>query len=144
MRVCVPLASRCAALHDERRDDVSGQLVLARHFGLAERFALIDSESGARVGECSVVGHCPGACHWPLPNLAGNRVDMLAGPAIGFRLMQLSRRAGLPVVAVQAHTLGDLRDEIRTLFSSGSPLRSSMPAPVCLTGGHRASARQRS
>lgn len=142
MRVCVPLASRCASLDDEKRVDVSGRIALARHFGLAECFALIDSESGALVGECNVAGHCPGACHCPLPDLAGSRVDVLAGPAIGFRLMQLSRRAGLPVMAVQAQTLDELQDEIARLAAS-VPLRSSMSAPVCLSGGHRSGERPR-
>lgn len=143
MRVCVPLLSSPASIRDGMRDGSAHDLPLARHFGLAECFAVIDSVSGDMLGECRISGHCPGACHCPLPDLTDSRVDVLAGQAIGFRLMQLSRRAGLPVLAVQAHTLDELRDEIRDVSSTESPVRASMPAPVCLTGGRRSSAGQR-
>ena len=43
----------------------------------------------------------------------GSGVDALAGRSMGFRLMQLSRRARLPVLAVKANTLGELRREMR-------------------------------
>ena len=101
MRVCVPLLSSPTSVGDGLTRDVS----LARHFGLAEYFAVIDSASGEVLGECRIAGHCPGACHCPLPDLAQCQVDVLAGQAMGFRMMQISRRAGLPVLAVQAHTL---------------------------------------
>jgi len=143
MRVCVPLLSSSASIRDGMRDGAAHDLPLARHFGLAECFAVIDSASGDMLGECRISGHCPGPCHCPLPDLAESRVDILAGQAMGFRLMQLSRRAGLPVMAVRAHTLDELRDEIRDVSSVKLPVRSSMPTPVCLTGGRRSSASQR-
>lgn len=121
MRVCVPLLSD--AISANSRADVS----LATHFGLADRFAVIDSVSGNIVGECRVAGYCPGACHCPLPNLQDCPVDALAGAAMGFRLLQISRRAGLPALAVEARTLNELRREIGQKL----PIRSL--AAVCLT-----------
>ena len=107
LRLCVPLLAsevgQPAGLDGNR---------LAEHFGLAERFAVIDSVSGEVVSECAIAGYCPGPCHCPLPSLAGG-VDALAGPSMGFRLLQLSRRAKLPVYAVKAKTLGELCREIR-------------------------------
>lgn len=132
MRVCVALQSRTpsalaapAALH---------ALPLAAHFGEAASFAVIDSESGELLGECRVSRHCPGPCHCPLPDLDAASVDLLAGHAAGFRLMQLSRRAGLPVVSVGAHTLGELCRELK-----GGVLPRPISAPVCLS--QRAGAR---
>ena len=128
MRVCVPLLSNSASI----RGHAGRALPVASHFGLAECFALIDSESGNLLGECRIAGHCPGACHCPLPDLAGSGVDVLAGQAMGFRLMQLSRRAGLPVLALRAHSLGELCDEIRNESLVKSPARAPI-STVCLT-----------
>lgn len=121
MRVCVPLLTDVAGANG------ASDLPLAAHFGLAKGFAVIDSASGDILGECRIAGHCPGACHCPLPNLLDCPVDALAGPAMGFRLLQISRRAGLPALAVKARTLGELRHEIGQKL----PVRSL--AAVCLT-----------
>lgn len=45
--------------------------------------------------------------------LVDSGVDALAGESMGFRLLQLSRRAKLPVWAVKAKTLGELSHEMR-------------------------------
>ena len=123
MRLCIPLLSTDMA------EASSDNLPLAAHFGLAERFAVVDSVSGEILDECGVAGHCSGPCHCPLPNLAASQVDALAGQAMGFRLLQLSRRAGLPVLAVKARTLGELRSEMRHQSSAARPLS----AAICLT-----------
>ena len=138
MRVCVPLLSNSKSI----RGHADRALLVASHFGLAECFSLIDSESGNVIGECRIAGHCPGACHCPLPDLAGSGVDVLAGQAMGFRLMQLSRRAGLPVLALRAHTLGDLCDEIRNEFLIKSPARAPV-STVCLTKSRQPNMRTR-
>ena len=106
-RICVPLLS--SGIGQPAGQDCR----LAPHFGLAERFAVVDSLSGEIIDECGISGHCPGPCHCPLPDLVGSGVDALAGRSMGFRLMQLSRRARLPVLAVKANTLGELRREMR-------------------------------
>ncbi|MGE5385845.1 MAG: hypothetical protein ACM3SV_08150 [Betaproteobacteria bacterium] len=121
MRICIPLL----AADDGATGDDS--LELAAHFGLAERFAVIDSASGEILEECESLTRCPGPCGCPLPNLASGKVDALAGPALGFRLLQMSRRAALPVFSVKAKTLGDLRREIAQ--STGRSLKSA----ICLT-----------
>lgn len=139
MRVCVPLSSNSGTIISIR-DDANRALPVASHFGLAECFALIDSESGHVLGECGISGHCPGACHCPLPDLVGGQVDVLAGQAMGFRLMQLSRRARLPVVALRAQTLGELCDEIRNEALVKSLGRTPVSA-VCLTKGRQANVR---
>ena len=126
LRVCVPLWSDGAA-HSAGED-----WPLAPHFGLAERFAVVDSASGEILDECEISGHCPGPCHCPLPNLVDSGVDALAGESMGFRLMQLSRRAKLPVLAVKAKTLGELSHEMR----GKSPV-FAMPAGRCLTNALR-------
>lgn len=129
MRVCVPLLSSDVCTPSAK--DVH----LAAHFGLADRFAVVDSVSGEILDECDISGYCPGPCHCPLPNLADGDVDALAGRSMGFRLMQLSRRAKLPVLAVQAQTLGELRNEMH----SQSP---ALPMSVgkCLSVNHRKTA----
>ena len=137
MRICVPLLSKPVAGRAAVDAEAGAALPLAAHFGEADCFAVIDSESGAWLGECRVASYCPGPCHCPLPDLAEHPVDALVGRAAGFRLMQLSRRAGLPVLAVAAHTLGELCHEVR----AGLPTRP-LPAPVCL--GQRAGARIKS
>ena len=126
MRICVPLLSNAVTA-------VNDDLQVARHFGLAKRFAVIDSASGNIVGECSISGQCPGACHCPLPNLIDSQVEALAGQSMGFRLMQLSKRAGLPILSVHARTLGEFRNEIRKKW----PTRP-LTAAICLTNarGH--------
>ena len=122
LRVCVPLWSDGAA-HSAGED-----WPLAPHFGLAERFAVVDSASGEIVSECEIAGHCPGPCHCPLPNLVDSGVDALAGQSMGFRLLQLSRRAKLPVWAVKAKTLGELSRDMRA-----NPPTLLMSAGKCLT-----------
>lgn len=122
MRICIPLLAGKAS------DPTSDNLPLAAHFGLAERFAVVDSTSGAVLEECAISGHCPGPCGCPLPNLGEAAVDALAGHAMGFRLMQLSRRTGLPVWSVKARTLGEFRTEMHN-ESSAQPLA----AAKCLT-----------
>lgn len=122
MRICVPLLS------NETRHASDDHLELAGHFGLAERFAVVDSASGDILAECGISGHCPGPCHCPLPSLTEVKVDALAGQAMGFRLMQISRRAGLPVLAVKARTLGELRREMR-----GAQLSRPLSSARCLT-----------
>ena len=130
MRICVPLLSRPVEAAASGESGVASRqsLPLAAHFGEANCFAVVDSESGAWLGECRVASHCPGACHCPLPDLADQPVDALVGRAAGFRLIQLSRRAGLPVLAVAARTLGELCREV----GAGLPTRA-LPAPVCLS-----------
>jgi len=103
-------------------------LPLATHFGLAECFAVVDSTSGDILGECDISSYCPGPCHCPLPNLADNGIEALAGHSMGFRLMQLSRRAKLPVLAVNAQTLSELQNEMRT-----QPPVLHLSAVKCLT-----------
>lgn len=129
LRICVPLSSSDVNVTDA--DDVR----LATHFGLAERFAVVDSASGDIVGECGISGYCPGPCHCPLPDLADGDIDALAGQSMGFRLMQLSRRAKLPVLAVKARTLGELRREM----CGSSPTRP-MSAGKCLSSSPRQAA----
>jgi predicted Fe-Mo cluster-binding NifX family protein len=122
MRLCVPLLSADA---DNPGDK---DLRLAAHFGLAERFAVVDSLSGEILSECGISGYCPGPCHCPLPNLVDSGVDALAGASMGFRLMQLSRRAKLPVLAVKATTLVELSREMR-----GKSPALALSAGKCLT-----------
>ncbi len=126
MRICIPL------LPTDLCDADSDDLPLAEHFGLAERFAVMDSVSGKLLSECGVSGYCRGPCHCPLPDLEDVEVDALAGLAMGYRLMQISRRAGLPVLAVKAQTLGELRHEMHDLSSAGL-----LPAVKCLTNIRR-------
>lgn len=126
MRICVPLLSPVTGYAS------SDDLPLAAHFGLAERFAVLDSATGKIIDECGVSGHCPGPCHCPLPNLANIEVDALAGQAMGYRLMQISRRAKLPILAVKAQTLGELRREVCNK-STTPPLL----AAKCLTNTRR-------
>ena len=126
LRLCVPLLSSDV-------DNPAGKdLRLATHFGLAERFAVVDSLSGEILSECGISGYCPGPCHCPLPNLVDSGVDALAGESMGFRLMQLSRRAKLPVLAVKAKTLGELSHE-----KCGKSPVFAMPAGRCLTNVSR-------
>ena len=126
LRLCVPLLSGDV-------DNPAGKdFRLAAHFGLAERFAVVDSLSGEILSECGISGYCPGPCHCPLPNLVDSGVDALAGQSMGFRLMQLSRRAKLPVLAVKAKTLGELSHEM----CGKSPV-FAMPAGRCLTNVSR-------
>ncbi len=122
LRLCVPLLS------GDVGSPAGKDFRLATHFGLAERFAVVDSLSGEILSECAISGYCPGPCHCPLPNLVDSDVDALAGESMGFRLMQLSRRAKLPVLAVKAKTLGELSHEMR----GKSPV-FAMPAGRCLT-----------
>lgn len=126
MRVCVPLRSKSVAALGALT--AANPLPLAAHFGEAACFAVIDSDSGEWLGECRIDRSCPGPCHCPLPDLDAASVDLLAGHAAGFRLMQLSRRAGIPLVSVKAHSLDELRREL----AAGAPLRP-IPAPVCLS-----------
>ena len=122
LRLCVPVLS--ADL-----DNPSGKdLRLAAHFGLADRFAVVDSLSGEILSECGISSYCPGPCHCPLPNLADSGVDALAGQSMGFRLLQLSRRAKLPILAVKAKTLVELSHEMR-----GKSPRLVISAGECLT-----------
>ena len=126
LRLCVPLLSSDA-------DSPAGEdWQLAPHFGLAERFAVVDSISGKIVDECEISGYCPGPCHCPLPNLVDSGVDALAGESVGFRLLQLSRRAKLPVWAVKAKTLGELRRDM-----SANPPTLVMSAGKCLSNTPR-------
>ena len=126
LRLCVPLLSRDAD------SPASEDWQLAPHFGLAERFAVVDSISGEIVDECDISGYCPGPCHCPLPNLVDSGVDALAGESVGFRLLQLSRRAKLPVWAVKAKTLGELRRDMRA-----NPPTRVMSAGKCLSNTPR-------
>ena len=126
LRVCVPLWS------DGVGHSIGEDWQLAPHFGLAERFVVVDSISGEIVDECDISGYCPGPCHCPLPNLVDSGVDALAGESMGFRLLQLSRRAKLPVWAVKAKTLGELSHEMR-----GKSPGFAMPAGRCLTNTPR-------
>lgn len=126
MRICVPLLS--SEINIPSGNDVR----LAAHFGLADRFAVVDSISGDILSECDISGYCPGPCHCPLPNLVACEVDALAGHSMGFRLMQLSRRAKLPVLAVKAQTLGELRLELR-----GYPPTLPMSVGKCLSNNNR-------
>ena len=122
LRLCVPL------LPGDVDNPAGKDLRLAAHFGLAERFAVVDSLSGEIVSECGISGYCPGPCHCPLPDLVDSGVDALAGEAMGFRLLQLSRRAKLPVLAVKAKTLGELSCEMR-----GKSPALAMSAGRCLS-----------
>lgn len=122
LRLCVPL------LFADVDNPASKDLRLAAHFGLAERFAVVDSLSGEILSDCAISSYCPGPCRCPLPNLVDSGVDALAGQSMGFRLMQLSRRARLPVLAVKAKTLVELSHEMR----SKSPTLA-MSAGKCLT-----------
>ena len=126
LRVCVPLWS------DGVGHSIAEDWQLAPHFGLAERFAVVDSISGEIVDECEISGYCPGPCHCPLPNLVDSGVDALAGESVGFRLLQLSRRAKLPVWAVKAKTLGELRRDM-----SANPPTRVMSAGKCLSNTPR-------
>ena len=126
LRVCVPLWS------EEVGRSAGEDWQLAPHFGLAERFAVVDSISGEIVDECDISGYCPGPCHCPLPNLVDSGVDALAGESVGFRLLQLSRRAKLPVWAVKAKTLGELRRDM-----SANPPTRVMSAGKCLSNTPR-------
>jgi len=126
MRLCVPFLSADADNPGDKG------LRLAAHFGLVERFAVVDSLSGEILGECGISSYCPGPCHCPLPNLVDSGVDALAGESMGFRLLQLSRRAKLPVLAVKAKTLVELGHEMR-----GKSPTLAMSAGKCLTSAPR-------
>lgn len=117
LRICVPLLS------NDVQNGPESELLLAAHFGLAKRFAVVDSSSGEILDECDIAGYCRGPCQCPLPSLANHQIDALAGHSIGFRVMQLSRRAKLPVLSVDAQTLGELRQE----------LQGQSPAPLLMT-----------
>jgi len=129
MRICVPLLSSDVSTPSGK------EVRLAAHFGLADRFAVVDSVSGDILNECDISGYCPGPCHCPLPNLVDSHVDALAGQSMGFRLMQLSRRAKLPVLAVKAQTLGELRHEMH-----GKSSALPMLAGKCLSSNNRKTA----
>lgn len=132
MRICVPLLS------SDLNNTGSNDLPLAVHFGLAEHFAVVDSASGDILDECGIAGYCPGPCRCPLPNLANCDIEALAGQSVGFRLMQLSRRAKLPVLAIKSKTLGELRHEMRDT-TQALPL----VAAKCLTSSYQQSAVER-
>ncbi|MBK1678984.1 hypothetical protein CKO20_01135 [Rhodocyclus tenuis] len=119
-------------------NDASGNdSPLATHFGLAGRFAVIDSENGEILADCPVGGVCRGPCGCPLPDLSGSKLDAIAGRSVGFRLLQLSRRAGLPVLASAARTLGELRREL-----AADRLRP-LSAATCVSNARAASGRGR-
>jgi predicted Fe-Mo cluster-binding NifX family protein len=122
LRLCVPLLARGVGEPQDK------DWRLAAHFGLADRFAVVDSLSGEILSECGISSYCPGPCHCPLPNLVDSGVDALAGESMGFRLLQVSRRARLPVLAVKAKTLAELIGEMR-----GKSPTPAMSAGRCLT-----------
>ena len=99
MRVCVPLMAT---------DTPGGSVAdaqLAGHFGLADRFAVIDSETCTIVAECASAGRCKGSCACSLSSLDRHGIEALAGQALGFRLLQMSRRAGLSVLETRTTQL---------------------------------------
>jgi len=122
LRICIPLLS------NDSTNISDSNVPLAAHFGLAKRFAVVDSRSGEILSECDISGYCRGPCQCPLPNLANNQIDALAGRSMGFRVMQLSRRAKLPVWSVTAQTLEELCHELQE--KTPVPLLS---AAKCLT-----------
>lgn len=128
MRVCVPLLS---SMNDASGNDSP----LATHFGLAGRFAVIDSQNGEILADCPIGSVCRGPCGCPLPDLSGSRIDAIAGRSAGFRLLQLSRRAGLPVLASTARTLGELRRDLAT--DRLRPLTAATCVSNARAGGRR-------
>lgn len=120
MRICVPLLA--TSIPGEPVDE----LQLAAHFGLAERFVVIDSECCTLVAECACAGRCKGPCACPLPSLDSHGIEALAGQALGFRLLQMSRRAGLPFLDTRARSLGELCRDL------GKTRLRPMPAAVCV------------
>lgn len=109
MHLCVPLQT------SEINEPDSDSLQLATHFGHAKCFAIINSSNGDILGTCSISRYCPGPCKCPILDFSDSsipKIDALAGNAIGFRLLQMSKRAALPVLATAARTLGELRREV--------------------------------
>jgi len=126
MRLCIPL------LHADTTELSTDTLPLAAHFGLASHFAVLDSTNGEVLGACAITGRCPGPCACPLPQLADGQVDALVTQALGFRVMQLSKRNHLPVLTTQAATLGELRHTLRQ-----QPLTQALDKAVCMSTGRR-------
>ena len=106
VRICVPLL-------DDGNPNLAGNPALARHFGQAQRFGILDSERGEIVDQCGIAGYCKGPCGCPLPDLGATRVDAVAASAIGFRQLQIARRNTVPVLGTGARTLAELRDACR-------------------------------
>ena len=98
------------------------------HFGSAQRFILVDTETDAVVSiDNSDQQHSHGACN-PLKALDGTQVDAIVVGGIGAGALSMLHRAGVKVYTSQAATVG----ENIALFKSGQ-FRELIPQ-TC--GGH--------
>jgi predicted Fe-Mo cluster-binding NifX family protein len=98
------------------------------HFGSAQRFILVDTETESVVSiDNEDLHHVHGACN-PLKALAGNQVDAIVVGGIGGGALAMLNRAGVKVYTSQAATVG----ENIALFKSGAI--QELVARTC--GGH--------
>lgn len=123
MNVCIPL--------EEPLENISNikQAKLAQHFGKAKSFAIIDTDSGEIIGECGTLKNCPGPCKCPLPNIELDSVDALAGSSMGYRLVQMARRASVPAYLIKAETVGEFNEKTPELLE----IKRVVRAGICCT-----------
>lgn len=101
------------------------------HFGSAQRFVLVDTETDALLSiDNDDQHHAHGACN-PLKALAGNQVDAIVVGGIGGGALAKLNRAGVRVYSSQAATVG----ENVALFKSGA-FRELVPQGCGAHGGH--------
>lgn len=98
------------------------------HFGSAQRFILVDTETDTVVSiDNEDLHHVHGSCN-PLKALAGNQVDAIVVGGIGGGALAMLNREGVKVYTSQAATVG----ENIALFKSGAI--QELVAQTC--GGH--------
>lgn len=124
MHICIPLQQSL------KTSTSTNDLLLATHSGTAQCFAVIDN-NGNLCGECAVLKHCPGPCKCPLPDLSSHRVDAIATPAVGFRLMQMSKRSDIPIYTTHAHTLGELSQNMAELKHHRLKFAKCLTRDIC-------------
>lgn len=102
--------------------------VVNGHFGSAQQFIIVDSESGQLSAiDNRDLAHQHGACN-PVKALNGHTVDAVVVGGIGAGAMAKLQQVGIKVFKAQAPTVGENLD----LFASGS-FNQAMTAGC---GGH--------
>jgi predicted Fe-Mo cluster-binding NifX family protein len=82
------------------------------HFGSAERFMLVDSDSmETQIVDNGDHGHAHGTCQ-PLRGLAGQKLDAIIVGGIGARAVERLNEAG---IRVYRSTAGTVRDNVEAL-----------------------------
>lgn len=105
MKICFPVAT----------DDGLASKVY-NHFGSAQRFIVVDTETGATLSiNNGDKQHVHGACS-PLRALAGNPIDAVVVGGIGAGALTMLNRAQIRVFCSQAATVGENVE----LFKSGA------------------------